>query len=387
MNRPRSFRKRYLSFVEDYRRRRLDEAAESAAPESAGKPRREHRKYIREYLRWLWPHRFAVGALFALALAGAGLQMVEPLFMRYIVDRVLLIRGLDPETRRMRLNLAGTLFFSLIVVSNLIGALRDYRQRLLNTKVMLALRRALFERLLHLPLSKLWDMKTGGILSRLTGDVDTTTGLMQMAIVSPSVSLIRLIIAVGVLTGAQLAAGAGGPGHHTRGDADELHFRDAASGPFTGPSAKTWNRSTAAWARRSPGFASSGRSGVSCARCSITCAGGTPSCARSCSRSAARLVLWTSWGRAAGSRQRGHRLVWRIPAYLRGGASIGDIMAFQWYTFLLLNPVWNIVNSFSELQRSLAAMERVFEILAMERRQAGQAGRPRGAARGARAAL
>jgi len=51
---------------------------------------------------------------------------------------------------------------------------------------------------------------------------------------------------------------------------------------------------------------------------------------------------------------------------ISGIASIGDIMAFQWYTFLLLNPVWNIVNSFSELQRSLAAMERVFEILAME---------------------
>lgn len=46
-------------------------------------------------------------------------------------------------------------------------------------------------------------------------------------------------------------------------------------------------------------------------------------------------------------------------------ASIGDIMAFQWYTFLLLSPVWNIVNSLSELQRSLAAMERVFEILGM----------------------
>jgi ATP-binding cassette subfamily B protein/subfamily B ATP-binding cassette protein MsbA len=40
-------------------------------------------------------------------------------------------------------------------------------------------------------------------------------------------------------------------------------------------------------------------------------------------------------------------------------------MAFQWYTFLLLNPVWNIVNSFSELQRSLAAMERVFDVLEM----------------------
>jgi len=41
-------------------------------------------------------------------------------------------------------------------------------------------------------------------------------------------------------------------------------------------------------------------------------------------------------------------------------------MAFQWYTFLLLNPVWSIVNTFSELQRSLAAMERVFEVLGME---------------------
>src|SRR5260221_4363018 len=41
-------------------------------------------------------------------------------------------------------------------------------------------------------------------------------------------------------------------------------------------------------------------------------------------------------------------------------------MAFQWYTFLLLNPVWQIVNSFSEIQRSVAAMERVFEVLAME---------------------
>src|SRR3989441_10832766 len=64
---------------------------------------------------------------------------------------------------------------------------------------MMSLRRSLFERLLHLPLSKLWDMKTGGILSRLTGDVETTTGLLQMALLSPTVSFIRLAVAVSVL--------------------------------------------------------------------------------------------------------------------------------------------------------------------------------------------
>ena len=72
----------------------------------------------------------------------------------------------------------------------LVTMLRDYRQRVLNTRVMLTLRRSRFDRFLHLPLPRLWDMKTGGILSRLTGDIDTTSGLMQMAVVSPTISVI-----------------------------------------------------------------------------------------------------------------------------------------------------------------------------------------------------
>jgi len=76
-------------------------------------------------------------------------------------------------------------------------------------------------------------------------------------------------------------------------------------------------------------------------------------------------VLWGSWGLLVSGVN--VVIIWHGGyLYLQGGASIGDIMAFQWFTFLLLNPVWNIVNSFSELQRSLAAMERVFDVLAME---------------------
>jgi ATP-binding cassette subfamily B protein/subfamily B ATP-binding cassette protein MsbA len=76
------------------------------------------------------------------------------------------------------------------------------------------------------------------------------------------------------------------------------------------------------------------------------------------------LFLWTSWGLLISGVN--VIIVWYGGSlYLAGRASIWTIMAFQWYTFLLLNPVWSIVNSFSELQRSLAAMERVFEVLAM----------------------
>ena len=76
------------------------------------------------------------------------------------------------------------------------------------------------------------------------------------------------------------------------------------------------------------------------------------------------MVIWTTWGLIMGAIN--VVIVWYGGLLaLHGGASIGDIMAFQWYVWLLLGPVWNIVNTFSELQRSLAAMERVFEVLGM----------------------
>src|SRR5581483_2219938 len=125
MNRARSSRLRYLAFVEDYKHRRtLDGEPDSKQP--AGQMPAKRREYLREYFRWLWPHRFAVGALFALALAAACLQMFEPLFMRYIVDRVLLNTRIDWSARLTRLNLAGALFLSLIVASNIVSAFKDY---------------------------------------------------------------------------------------------------------------------------------------------------------------------------------------------------------------------------------------------------------------------
>ena len=153
---PRSSRHRYRRFVQDYKHQRLDDSEEAEnqkqsgnspkagedrpAPESRRERRGKRRKYVREYLRWLRPHRYAVGALFVLALLVAGLEMVEPLFMRFIIDKVLLNAGLDTASRLSRLHLAGALFVGVIVLSRLIEVLKDYRQRLVNVRVMLSLR-------------------------------------------------------------------------------------------------------------------------------------------------------------------------------------------------------------------------------------------------------
>jgi ATP-binding cassette subfamily B protein/subfamily B ATP-binding cassette protein MsbA len=383
LRRARTSRDRYRRFIEDYRAGRLDEQtqqrnagqrpeAESSMPAardaSTPAPSRPwsglKRQYLREYGRWLWPHRYHAAIVFGLALVVAGLEMVQPLFMRTIVDGVLLDRSLDTAARLQRLNVVGGLFVLFVVSEQAFEVARNYRQRLLNTRVMLTLRRSLFDRLLHLPLPRLWDMKTGGILSRITGDVDTTTGLLQMAFVSPAISALRLIIAVIILFSLNwrlaLTALAVIPGimlisftsarrvrpiyRSMRKDAEEIDGRVGET--FSGI------RVVRAFGReiRELRDYMHGRHAV---------------LRKELFAHRRELIIWTSWGLLLGSVN--VVIVW-YGGYLnlQGRASIGDIMAFQWYTFLLLNPVWNIVNSFSELQRSLAAMERVFEVLALE---------------------
>ena len=207
-------------------------------------------------------------------------------------------------------------------------------------------------------------MKTGGILSRLTGDVDTTTGLMQMAIISPTISVIRLIVVIVVLFVMNwrlaLTVVAIIPGR----DADELRLGPprAADLPHDPPGRRGHGRPRRGNVLRHPRRARVRPGDPRAAR--TTCAGATASCARNCSRTAGS---WCCGPPGACS----------SPASASSSSGTAGISACtgarpsarSWrssvYMFLLLNPVWSIVNSFSELQRSLAAMERVFDILAM----------------------
>jgi ATP-binding cassette subfamily B protein/subfamily B ATP-binding cassette protein MsbA len=378
---PRSSRERYRDFLKAYRERRLDEStdgenapkpddpsntAENAAVSGVARWFRggKQREYLRDYVRWLAPHRLGIVGVFVLALFGAGLEMIEPLFMRFIIDNVLLNTGIDAAARFNRLHLAGATFLLVIILTNLNRALKDYRQRLLNVRVMLTLRRSLFDRLLHLPLPKLWDMKTGGILSRLTGDVETTSGLLQMAIISPSISILRLVIAIIILLALNwrlaLTAMTIIPGimllsfvfakrvrpiyRSLRKDAEKIDGRVGET--FSGIRVvRAFGREMRELLEYMVGRHTVLRKEMFAHR--------------------REMVLWTTWGLIQSIVS--VVIVW-YGGYLSlaGGATIGDIMAFQWYTFLLLGPVWNIVNSFSELQRSLAAMERVFEVLGMQ---------------------
>jgi ATP-binding cassette subfamily B protein/subfamily B ATP-binding cassette protein MsbA len=341
--------------------RELDGEKQTDDDEGSSGHRRE---YLREYIRWLWRYWRTAVLLIVLSLVIAALEMTHPLFLRYVLDNVLLREDFASEQKLAALRVAGLIFLGIILLGQLLGVFKDYRTRQLNVRVVLSLRRTLFDRMIRLPLSKLTDMKTGGIISRLTGDVNMTSGLLQLGLISPGVSLIRLFIALGMLF--------------------YLNWRLALTAIVILPVVMALSYILA---RRIRPIYRSIRSaaGRVDARVGETFAGvrvvrgfqrevfeerhhaiGRHAIVRQQLFAHRReLALWTVWGFMISSINL--VAIWFGGILqVKGQATIGDIMAFQWYAMLLLNPVWQIVNSFSELQRSLAAMERVFEVLGLD---------------------
>ena len=204
-------------------------------------------------------------------------------------------------------------------------------------------------------------MKVGGIISRLTDDINKTTGLLQMAVVSPGVAVLRLLLAMGILVfiNWKLAIAALGilppimllsmiairrirPVY--RAIRKDVSFVDGRVGEaFSG-------------IRDVRAFGGEHREETE-----FTLGHHTITRMRMFAASR-EILLWSCWGLLMGLT--GVVITWLGGFwFVRGEATIGDITAFQFYVFMLLNPVWQIVESLTDLQRSLASMERVFEVL------------------------
>ncbi|HYO08713.1 MAG TPA: ABC transporter ATP-binding protein [Tepidisphaeraceae bacterium] len=365
MKRTLSSRKRVAAF-------RTSGASAPAGNADPAKDKSQPKKYLREYARWLWPYRWQIGALFMVALITATLDMVWPLAIKAVID------GLTGETpgggggggdgggatfaRSMRrLNWLGAGIILLLIVKQGLDSYRSFRTEVLNATVIFRLRKRLFRRLIGLPLGELSEMKSGGITSRLSGDVDSVSGLIQMALISPGVALIRVVLTVVILFWLSwrlaivaliamppLAAASFfwmrkvRPIYRSiREDRSEIDAR--VNETFGGI------RVVRAF-RREP------REELAYAT------GHHTSIRKSLYAERLELVLGGVWGLLIPATVL--LIVW-YGGYLklRGQAHISDIVAFQIYAMMLLQPIWQIVNSVSQTQRALAAMERVFEVL------------------------
>ena len=87
----------------------------------------------------------------------------------------------------------------IILVSRLIGFVRSVLVVRLGVQTAHRLRARLFERFVHLSIAELHDLKSGGVISRLSTDVDNTNSLVQQGVISPITAAIRLVVVIVVM--------------------------------------------------------------------------------------------------------------------------------------------------------------------------------------------
>ena len=316
--------------------------------------------FARRYAVWLRPHAWRLALLFSLSLVGIGIDMVWPLVSAHLIDGVILSKRLSVEQKVRELTGFALGMGGLFMVGSGLSWLRSLRLQLLNSRLAFQLRGALFHRILRLPMSELTEMKTGGILSRLSNDVDSTTGLLQQALLSPVLSSLRLVVTLCIIF--------------------TLNWRIAAAVMIAMPPILLAQN---LWARRIRSIwksmgqdrqeidarVSEGLSGVRIVR--------------GFGREQREQLAYTLGHHTvirkqmlATRTQRSVALIWELimpltqvtiigfGGYLvvKGQATLGVLIAFQGYVWRLLEPVMQIASSLSETQRGLAAMERVFDV-------------------------
>jgi len=337
-------------------------AREKEAKDKPQKSPETRRKYIWNYIHWLWPKRVLLVGILGLSVLTAVLDLLWPLAIKWVMDMLGSAESAADKSRKLALYGIGIIV--LLLSKQAFDTVREYGKVILNSQLLVRLRNRLYERLLSLSLSQLSDMKTGGIVSRLSGDVDSVSGLVNLAFINPAVAGLRVVVTITIIFALswQLAL------------TSILLLPPLAAVSFL-------------WMRKVRPIYRSMREDRSTIDARVTESFGGIRVVRAFRRepreqhayalghhTVMRKGLYAEWlEMALGT-------IWGllIPGisvliiwfgghlYLQGKATIGDLFAFQIYAVLLIQPVWQIVSSVSQTQRSLAAMERVFEVLETE---------------------
>ncbi|MFN0135604.1 MAG: ABC transporter ATP-binding protein [Phycisphaerae bacterium] len=353
MSTPRSSKSRFRQFLGDHRR----DVAEQKQDINRFKSDREKRsRYWAQYRGWVRPFTGAIVGIFLISLICAGLSLVLPGATMYIVDQVLPAR--DGRT----LHMLGWLLLAILVTQQTLDMTRNWHTVRLNARLTLRLRHKLYHHLLRLPLHKLSEIKTGGVTSRLSGDIDSVTGILQLAILTPGVAVIKVVATIAILMTIswQLSVAATcllpilvglnlaymtriRPLYRSlRKDRGEIDARTVEV--FGGIRVVRGFRREATEALR---YATLHHTALR----------------KSLRAQFMENAVWSGWGFLIPLTAL--VIIWLGGVlYLQGSATIGGIVAFNMYLMMLLSPVSSIIKSFGDMQQALAAMERVFDLLA-----------------------
>ena len=182
--------------------------------------KRQKKQLVGEYRMMLRGYARPMAALF-FALTGTTLvTMLTPIVLKLLIDYVAKHRGLDevpalkvfgalvPTTAWGSLAALAWVMVAISICTISFDWIRLLATQRVNFRLAGTLRQRLHRHLIRLPLSMLSDYKTGGMVSRIMGDVDQVVAGINNALVIPYTALLRSACAIFMLffTSTRLAA-------------------------------------------------------------------------------------------------------------------------------------------------------------------------------------
>lgn len=364
---PASSKARFARFVEQTRRNpaRVVKAVLGKLGEQRQLTLRLHQR--RRYWSWLKPGFRELGVVVAWAVLGIGCDMVWPLLSAQLIDRVILSGTLDVGAKSRWLLIGALGMAGIFLVNSALSWLRALKTQLVTSKLQVTLRKRLYRQILRFPLAALQEYRTGGLLSRLSTDVDQTAQLVQLALLGPLLALLRLAITLTIVFA--------------------LDPRIATAVTLAIPPIlliqllwvrqmrSIW-RSIGQDRQEIDARVTEALSGIRVVRSfrrerreELAHALGLHTVVR-------KQMLATRTQRAVG-------VIWDLivpfaqiiivcyGGYLvvQGKTTLGTVVAFQGFLWRLLEPLLSLTNSIAQTQAGLAAMDRVFELLDRPRDQ------------------
>ncbi|MCE9618846.1 MAG: ABC transporter ATP-binding protein/permease [Planctomycetes bacterium] len=227
MSSGRGSRRLYREYLETLRERKRKAKIDPVSISWHGSERslRRNRSFgqlFRSFLGELRPHRASLLFTMGTIALGAGLTLIPPAATKLAIDNVFIGAPLPAWIDRIiphtvtgdRTALLGWIAVGILVVSvfgTAISISGRWQATRITKRLQVHIRRKTFEHAVHLPLHRVWQMKSGGIASLLREDAGGVAELVFNMLYNPFRAIVQLvgILTILTITDFRLLLGAG----------------------------------------------------------------------------------------------------------------------------------------------------------------------------------
>ena len=142
------------------------------------------------FLKFLSPYWKKGAWAFLFMLLSVGLQLPLPFLTKYLIDEVVAVKSFK------LLNLIGLVLIGFLIIRAVSNLLQSYLLASFRGRVLFDVRVKLFERVQRASLSFFHGRQTGYLMSRLSDDVDAVQGLLAETLVTAGQSILTFIAGI-----------------------------------------------------------------------------------------------------------------------------------------------------------------------------------------------